>query len=179
MLVIHIPENNDLWDPRNRIFLKVKETTLKLEHSLISVSKWESRWKKAYANTKKTPKMLLDYVRCMTLNAVDPLVYNCLTQDDIKKIIDYMEDPMTATVITSRDNKKIDDDIITSELIYYYMAAFNIPFECEKWHFNRLLTLIRVCSEKNKPPKKMSQKDLYARQKAINARNKAKYHTRG
>lgn len=181
MLEIEIPDNNDLWDPVKREFLNVKGQILRLEHSLISISKWEEKWKIPYLHSQKTGKQIIDYVRCMTINQVnDKNIYLSMSIDHMKQIADYIEDPATATTI-KRFNKKggHSDTIVTSELIYYWMVAYNIPHQYEKWRLNRLLTLIEICEIKNQPPKKMSKADLYARQRAINAQNKARFHTTG
>ena len=153
--------------------------SLCLEHSLISLSKWESKWHKPFlSKDKKSREEILDYIRCMTLdNAVDWSVYENLSNQTISEITKYIEEPMTAT--TFSDNGRKSTEIITSEIIYYWMVSFNIPFECQKWHLNRLLTLIRVCSIKNQPPKKMSTAEIMARNRKLNAQRKAQYKTRG
>ena len=118
---------------------------------------------------EKTTEESRDYIRCMTITQnVDPMTYYALTEKNYQEITDYMQAPMTATWF-SDDNKRPNREIITAEIIYYYMVALQIPFECEKWHFKRLMTLIRVCSEKNKPPKKMSKRDIMSKNQALNA----------
>ena len=123
---------------------------------------------------------MLDYIRCMSIDEdVDPALFNSLTSDDMQQINDYINDPMTATTIRS-SNTNGRREIVTSEVIYYWMISMGVPFDpCEKWHINRLLTLIRVCSEKNKPPKKQSRRQLYNSQAALNAARRAKYHSMG
>lgn len=182
MLKISIPDT-EMWDEQKQEFINVKATTLTLEHSLVSISKWESKWCKHFLNNSdKKPEEILDYFRCMTLTQnVDPNVYYVIPQEELKKINDYMEAPMTATTITEapgggRGNSR---EIITSELIYYLMIAYNIPFECQKWHINRLLMLIRVCEAKNSKQKKMSKAETLRQNKALNAARRAKYHTKG
>lgn len=179
MLRITVPET-ELYDSDRNLFITVKEQTLQLEHSLLSISKWESKWHKAFLGKKeKTREELIDYIRCMTLTQnVDPQIYTCLTQSNINEITEYISSPMTATAFCD-DKKQAGKDTMTSELIYYWMITFGIPFGCEKWHLNRLLTLIHVCSVKNTPPKKMSQSEILARNKAINAANRARFNTRG
>lgn len=174
MLELIIPRT-ELYDPNKNEFITVDETKLRLEHSLISISKWESKWHTPFlSRKKKTPEESSDYVRCMTLNTVvDPNVYRCLTNDHMDKINAYLEDKMTATNPRKTGGKNREP--ITSELVYYWMIALNIPFECEKWHFNRLMTLIEVCNIKNAPPKKMTA----AERRALNNSRKAKFHTRG
>ena len=179
MLQITIPAMNDLWDERNQQFLSTKETTIQLEHSLLSISKWESKWNKSFINTKdKTEEELMDYIKCMTITKnVDPNVYVCLTAENIHKIVDYINAPMTATTI--RDTGKSSREIVTSELIYYWMISLNIPVKFEKWHLNRLITLIKVCSIKNQPPKKMSRGEIMQRNAALNAARKKRLNTKG
>lgn len=175
-------EEKEIWDPRKREFIYLKPQTLQLEHSLISLQKWESKYKKPFLHTKFNDREFLDYIECMTLNKnVSPQVYLSLTNNDYNQIADYMNDSMTATIINDNRRKgKINDELITAEIIYYWMVCYTIPFNpCEKWHIQRLLTLIQVCSIKSEKPKKMSKSDIYARNKAINAKNRAKYHTKG
>lgn len=180
MLRIEIPER-EYFDERTERFGTIKATTLYLEHSLISISKWEAKWHLPFFDSEKTNEQTLDYIRCMILNReIDEKSYyvNLLTADDIKKINDYINDPMTATVITD-DGKRGRNQKVTSELIYCWMIQFNIPAEFEKWHINRLIMLIRVCGEENKPKKKMSRKEIMAQNKALNAARKARLNTRG
>lgn len=179
MLQITIPAMNDLWDERNQQFLSIKETTIQLEHSLLSISKWESKWNKSFINTKdKTEEELIDYIKCMTITKnVDPNIYVCLTAENIQEIVNYINAPMTATTI--RDTGKSNHEIVTSELIYYWMISLNIPVEFEKWHLNRLITLIRVCSIKNQPAKKMSRGEIMQRNAALNAARKKRWNTKG
>lgn len=179
MLQITIPTMNDLWDERNQQFLSIKETTIQLEHSLLSISKWESKWNKSFINTKdKTEDELIDYIKCMTITKnVDPNIYVCLTAENIQEIVNYINAPMTATTI--RDTGKSNHEIVTSELIYYWMISLNIPVEFEKWHLNRLITLIRVCSIKNQPAKKMSRGEIMQRNAALNAARKKRWNTKG
>ena len=180
MLSIVVPKR-ELWDERTEEFVYVKEQKLVLEHSLVSLSKWEARWKKAFFGKKeKTEEEIVDYVRCMTITQnVNPQVYNYLTESNIMDIKRYIEDPMTATVLYSSKEKQPNRETVTSELIYYWMISLNIPFKCEKWHINRLLTLIDVCSRKNQPPKKMSQKALMSRNAALNAQRRQRLKTNG
>lgn len=180
MLTLHIPAN-ELWDPQTQEFSQVKEQTLKLEHSLVSLSKWESKWRKSFLFSKnKTPEEILDYIKCMTLTQnVDPNVYRCLTDMDLEKISRYINEPMTATTISEDPNEKKSRKIITSEVIYSWMVAQHIPFECQKWHLNRLLMLIRVCGENTKQPKKRKSKDVLAQNAALNAARKKQLNSKG
>ena len=158
-----------------------KAQTLQLEHSLISISKWESKWNKAFlSKNEKTYEETVDYIKCMTITQnVDPSVYLRLTNENIEQINQYIDAPMTATYFMEDDDKKPSRETITAELIYYWMIALNIPFECQKWHLNRLLTLVKVCNIKNAPPKKRSKGDIMRRNAKLNAARRAKHHTRG
>lgn len=180
MLRITIPEV-ELWDEEKQEFIYIKEQTLSLEHSLVSLSKWESKWNKAFlGKTEKTPEETLDYIKCMTITQnVDPEIYNYLTPDNINQVNKYIEAPMTATTFSNEKISSTSRETVTSELIYYWMIALNIPFECQKWHLNRLLTLIRVCNIKNAPPKKMSKRELMSRNSALNAARRQQLNTRG
>lgn len=180
MLRITIPAGEQ-WDEKNQEFITSKEQTLCLEHSLVSVSKWESKWCKPFLtkNAKNTDETI-DYVKCMTITKnVDPSVYSFLTNENIERINHYIEAPMTATWFSDDKRGKSSNEQVTSELIYYWMIALNIPMECQKWHLNRLLTLIKVCNIKNQPPKKMSKRDLMSRNRALNAARKKQYNTKG
>lgn len=180
MLQITIP-GNKFYNGETREFITIKETTLRLEHSLIAISKWESKWLKPFfGNDPLTNEQIIDYIRCMTITQNVPEdIYYYIPSDVMEKIWKYIESPMTATTVPSNDDNKINGEIVTSELIYYWMIALNIPWECQTWHLKRLLTLIRVCSFKNQPPKKMSQSELISRTKAINAARRAQYKSRG
>ena len=124
--------------------------------------------------------MNLDYIKCMTITQnVSDMVYSCLTPENINEIAEYISDPMTATWFSDESNSRTSSEVVTSELIYYWMTASGVPFSCEKWHINRLLTLIKICSIKNGKPKKMSQKETAARYKALNAARRAKLGSKG
>lgn len=181
MLQIVIPICSEGWDEENERFVEPQTITLDLEHSLVSLSKWESKWCKSFiSNPNKTNEELMDYVRCMTLTEnVDPEVYDHLTNDNVKQINEYISAPMTATYFTDDKRGKQNREIITSELIYYWMIAAGIPFECKDWHLNRLLTLIRVCGIKNQPPKKMSKRSIMSRNAALNAARRQQYNSTG
>lgn len=179
-LTIHVPQK-DFYDPKNNRFITVKEQRLVLEHSLLSISKWEMKWHKAYLSMEpKTEEQNFDYIRCMCLTEPsDPNVFLALTPQNVKDIADYISNPMTATTFKDRQ-KKPSRDVITNELIYFWMSYFNIPFDpCQKWHLNRLMTLIEVASVKNQQPQKMSKKDIFSQNAALNAARRAKYGTRG
>jgi hypothetical protein len=179
-LVISIPEG-ELFDEETCEFIQVKATKLKLEHSLVSISKWESKWKKSFLkNGLQQGEETIDYIKCMTLTQnVDPLIYNVLTSDILHEIDAYIDDPMTATTITEHGKKKRNKRTITSELVYCWMIQLGIPIEFQKWHFNRLMTLIQVCQVENGSERKMSQKEIMQQNAALNAARKAKHHTHG
>lgn len=179
MLKITIP-GTEYFDENSGLFVSTKDTTLQLEHSLVSISKWESKWHKPFLSKEdKTREEELDYIRCMTITQnVDPIVYQSITPDILKRIKSYLEDGMTATTINEKKSKPTRD-IVTSEIIYYQMISYDIPFECEKWHLNRLLMLIRVCNVKNGSQKKMSKKDIFAQNQALNASRLKNLGTRG
>lgn len=174
MLQITIPAFSYFDEEREEFIDVPKDTTIQLEHSLKSIAKWEAKWRKPFIGNSRTPpktrEELIDYIRCMTLTQnVDPLVYTGINNSLMQEITDYLESPMTATWFSEESNKKPSSEIITAEIIYYWMVSLKIPFECEKWHLNRLITLIRVCSIKNQPPKKMSPKQALSNRRALNA----------
>lgn len=180
MLQLIIPASEQ-WDEAKQEFVNTKEQTLQLEHSLISLSNWESKWHKPFLSSKNlSVEEILDYIRCMTINKnVDPNAYTSLSQDDVNKVTDYINAPMTATTFSEDRTSRPNREIITAELIYYWMIALNIPVEFQKWHLNRLLTLIRVCNIKNSPPKKMSRREIMSRNAALNAARRKQLNSRG
>ena len=186
MLVITIPASKpvELFDEAKQEFVVIpgkKEQTLQLEHSLVSLSKWESKWCRSFlSKPPETAEETIDYIRCMTLTKnVNPEVYSGLTAENIDQIKNYINAPMTATTFSEDKNGKKNREIVTSELIYYWMISLQIPFECQKWHINRLLTLIRVCNIKNQPPKKRSQREIMSRNAALNAARRQQLNTNG
>ena len=180
MLRIVIPECQ-LFNEETEEFVYTKEQKLQLEHSLVSLSKWESKWHKPFlGKDDKTFDETIDYIKCMTLTPnVDPNIYLFLTKENIKDINDYIGDPMTATTFSENGPNARNREIITSELIYYWMVALNIPFECQKWHLNRLLTLIRICNIKNQPTKKRSKSEIMSRNAALNASRRKQLNSKG
>ena len=180
MLRIVIPEGQ-LFNEETEEFVYTKEQTLQLEHSLVSLSKWESKWHKPFlGKDDKTFDETIDYIKCMTLTPnVDQNIYIFLTKENIKDINDYIGDPMTATTFSENGPNSRNREIITSELIYYWMVALNIPFECQKWHLNRLLTLIRICNIKNQPTKKRSKSEIMSRNAALNASRRKQLNSKG
>lgn len=169
------------WNETTQEFVYTKGQTLQLEHSLVSISKWEAKWCKPFlSKDQKTYEETMDYIRCMTLTQnVDPKIYSLLSKENIEQVNAYIEAPMTATKVPDNSNGPKSREIITSELIYYWMVSYQIPFECQKWHLNRLLTLIRVCGFKNTPAKKHSKRDLMSRNAALNAARKQQMNTKG
>ena len=180
MLRIVIPEGQ-LFNEETEEFVYTKEQTLQLEHSLVSLSKWESKWHKPFlGKDDKTFDETIDYIKCMTLTPnIDPNTYLFLTKENIKDINDYIGDSMTATTFSENSPNTRNREIITSELIYYWMIALNIPFECQKWHLNRLLTLIRICNIKNQPSKKRSKSEIMSRNAALNAARRKQLNSKG
>ena len=179
MLKLTIPAF-ELFDDDEGKFISFKEQTIQLEHSLVSLSKWESKWCKPFLTSEiKSIEETIDYIRCMTITQnVNPTLYSGLTQNNLNRVNEYIEAPMTATVI-SNIKKTGGRQIITSEKLYYQMIAFSIPFECQKWHLNRLLTLINVCRVKNQPAKKMSKRDIMSQNAAINAERRKQMNSKG
>lgn len=165
-------------------FVVVPETRITLEHSLISLSKWESKWKKPFLgkNASHERSEFIDYIRCMTIaKNVNPLVYYAITDADIDAVKAYIDDSMTATWFSSshKKNSPVRERVVTSELIYYWMIAHNIPAEYQKWHLNRLLTLIEVCNAESDSGKKMSPQELARRNRELNAKRRKAKNTRG
>lgn len=172
----------EMFDEETNEFVYTKGCTLQLEHSLISISKWESKWKKPFMVKKpeKTSDELLDYIRCMTINKkVSPDVYLGLTAKQLNEILAYIEDSMTATTFNDAGGQAPSREIITSELLYYYMLKNNIPLECEKWHINRLITLVRIFSIKDAPQRKMSKGEIMARNRELNEQRRKMHNTKG
>lgn len=169
----------EMWDPVAHRFYDVKEQVLTMEHSLVSLSKWESKWKVPFIGNKNlTSEQLISYFQCMTINKnVDPLAYQCLNSDQVTKILSYIDDSMTATWFGKSDDDTAvltDNRAVTSELIYYWMFASGISKECERWHLNRLITLIHVTSEENKTPKKRTNGERMAHHRALLKARRAK-----
>ena len=180
MLQITIPAT-ELWDERKQEFVYAKEQTLQLEHSLVSLRKWESKWCKPFlSKDKKTDEEILDYIKCMTLTQnVKPDTYFRLTAENIRAIDQYINAPMTATTFSQDKNAKRSREIVTAEVIYYWMFSLQIPLECQKWHLNQLMTLIRVFNAKNAPSKKRSKRDTWRQYEALNAARRKQLNSKG
>lgn len=188
MLEIIIPEQHyEPYDEINEEFLPkidIKETKLQLEHSLISISKWEEKWHKPFfTNSDKTHEEMTDYIRCMTLtHNIDPLVYYWIPKDVLNKIMKYIEDPMTATWFRNDSligAQKSSNETVTAEIIYYWMISLSIPIEFQKWHLNKLLTLIKVIDRKTSKPKKVDKMAAARERAALNAKRRAQYNSKG
>lgn len=178
-------KRGELYDEAKNEFIQLeKDQTICLEHSLVSVSKWEAKWHKPFLDDRfpKTKEEIIDYIRCMTITQnVNPNVYYLISEENLKKIQEYISDPATATWFSDKKKRQIQKKIITSEVIYYWMVALQIPFECQKWHLNRLLTLIKVCNEENKPldKKNRNMREFMSERAALNAARKKRLNTRG
>lgn len=175
-------KGGEIFIEKTNEFIKLNDTKLTLEHSLVSISKWESKWHKPFlGNEDKTAEELLSYIQCMTIEEVDPLIYSFLTPQNIEEIKQYISDPMTATTFREIEGsaKGNSRQIITSELIYYSIVALQIPIECQHWHLSRLTTLIRVCNEKNSPEKKMSKNTILKNNAALNAARRKRLNSQG
>lgn len=180
-LTITIP-GGELFDNETQKFTDLPSTVLVLEHSLISISKWEAIWKKPWLNDKyeKTNDELYSYIQCMIIKGnADDKVVRCITRDEYIKILRYIDDPMTASTVNKKKKNNSSNNFVTSELIYAWMVQFRIPPEYQKWHLNRLMMLINILDELNQDPKKKSEAELIRDYKQINERNKKLFHTKG
>jgi hypothetical protein len=180
MLTIVVP-GPEMYDEKATEFVTEGDFTLELEHSLVSLSKWESNNEVPFlGKTEKTSEQVLDYIRCMTLTPKVPEeIFSRLSKENLDAINEYLDAKMTATWFNEPPGAPQSREVITSELIYYWMVTFDIPFECQHWHLNRLFTLIRVCNIKSAKPRKMSRAEIGARNRELNARRKAQLGTTG
>lgn len=180
MLTITVPEKESFDEAHSR-FVKMEGGTFEIEHSLAAIAKWEAAHSVPFlSSSQKTIEESLDYIRCMTVTpGVSPALYTRIDNSMMKQINEYIESKQTATTIRKIGSKKVSREIITAEVIYYWMIATGVPPEYDQWHLNKLLTLIEVCNAKNNPGKKMKQKDVLAQNRALNEMRKAKHNTRG
>ena len=183
MFILTIPSVDDLWDEEKEEFVSRKGAKIKLEHSLVSVAKWEQHYHECFLDTKKLSiEQMLYYIKCMTLtqNVPDEAYLN-ISSKQIDQIYDYIENPMTASKLAKNDEEGASPnrEKMTNEIIYSYMIALHIPFECQKWHLNRLITLIEICKRQNTPPKQINKQQLAAHHQAVNARYRAERARRG
>lgn len=188
MLTIIVPPF-DAWDNEKQEFVPLKPSqTLHLEHSLVSIKKWESKWHKPFLSKDPLTNVeLLDYIRCMTITQnVSDEVYSRLSVNNIKEIQAYMDDPHTATWFGTKGGPKKTTGfgggrVVTAELIYYWMISYSIPVEFQKWHLNELMTLIKIFNEENKPKgkQKVNQSEAAIERARLNAERKAAMHTSG
>lgn len=181
MLSIVVP-GGESYDEPNNLFVTTPDTELQLEHSLVSLSKWESFFEKPFLSSdQKTIEETLWYVRAMTISPDVPAeLYTRLSNDNLDAIQAYMNAKMTATTDSAEKSRTPSREIITAEIIYHWMVMLHIPFDpCENWHLNRLMMLVRVCNEKNAPGKKMSSREVAERNRALNAKRLAELGTRG
>lgn len=179
MLTITIPAL-EFFNERTQEFEKTDETTIELEHSLASLSKWESKWEKPFLSPhEKTTEETLSYIKDMTITPdIPPEAYERLSIENLNAVNKYIDAKMSATWFSDQPDKG-RKEVVTAEIIYYWMIAQQIPFECQYWHLNRLLTLVKVVNQKNSPPKKMSRQEVVARQRALNEQRKAQLNTKG
>ena len=180
MLKIVVPGGSFFNELTNE-FIDQESVTLELEHSLVSISKWEAIHHKSFlAQKTRTPEEQLDYIKCMVITKdVDDSVFYRFTTENYQEIYKYIEEPMSATYIKKPSNNGRGGDTVTADLIYYWMISFQIPFECQYWHLNRLLTLIQVCEIKNGPKNKMSRNEILRSNAALNAARRKKYNSKG
>lgn len=175
----------ELWDELNEEFISIPaDKTIVIEHSLLSISKWESKWHKIYLDDKlkMSHEETLDYIRCMTLTQnVDPNYYRLVDNSTLSEIQEYMNNPYSATFFNEIPNGHSTkrSEKISSEVLYYYMFKLGIPKDCEKWHINRLQNLIRIFSIKDAPDQKMNKRQTSDYYRKLNAQRRAQFKTKG
>lgn len=180
MLTLHI-EKQEFWDSSVRQFIDVPEMKLEFEHSLASLSKWEEIWETPFLGPKpKTNEQVQSYVKCMLLTEnVSDTALQCLTPEQYSKINEYISANHTATTFPNQQQARGGGELVTAELIYYWLTALNIPYSTDQWHLNKLLTLVKVVNLKSTPPKKMSRSEVYNRHRQLNAARRAQYGSSG
>ena len=182
LLQLKVPIGPEEWDEDKEEFIPPPYITIEMEHTLVTISKWESKWRKAFLSKReKTSEEWIDYFKTMIVTPnINDNICDYMTEQNITDINNYIESPMSATYIQADDTGAPNKDVVTSELIYYWMTAHNIPFEeCQHWHLNRLLTLIRVCNEKNAPPDKKRRKPNIEKRRAMNEARKKQFNSKG
>lgn len=189
MLEITVPEQHyEFFDEDLEQFFYIDldhDVVLRLEHSLKALRKWENKTHKPFIkDEEKTKEEIIEYIRCMTLNEekIPPEAYQLIPNEELIRIKEYIDDPMTATWFKKNKNGMMGTsrEVITAEIIYYWMIALNIPREYEEWHLNQLMTLIKVVSIKNNPKKeKVNKRDAARERAALNAQRRAKYNSKG
>lgn len=181
MLPIELTIEPEKFDEGEGVFIPPVIVTIQMEHSLVSISEWEKKYNVPFLSQKElTDEQTFDYIKFMTVTPnVDPKLFDFLTPENVAQIKEYIQAPMTATTFSNERSKGGGKEIITSELIYYWMIALQIPVEFQYWHLNRLITLIKICNIKNDPPKKMSKRDVMSRNAALNAQRRAKLNSKG
>lgn len=180
MLTITI-EGDEVFNQETETFSTFDDVVVELEHSLISLSKWESKYQKPFlTKDQKTPREIFEYMKCMLISPnVDPdVLYNC-SQDNINQIQEYIDSTQSATTFGLLPDRRGPGEIITAELVYYWLVAFTIPFECQYWHLNRLFALIRICNIKNSPQTQMSTNEIAQRNRDLNAQRRKELGTTG
>lgn len=181
-ITVHIPKGSEWFNSKTEeIFTLDKDHEIVLEHSLVSMQKWEQKWHVGFLDKRhqKTTEEILDYLRCMTLTKnVDPILYLLIPRAEIDRVKDYIKDPMTATKIKP-NGKRGQPELKTAEVIYSDMIILGIPFECRKWHLNSLMMLIQVCANKQQPEKQMSRSAIFAQNRELNRARRAALHSKG
>lgn len=176
----------ELFDQTNQVFIPAPKTrTIRLEHSLISISKWEEQTKRRFLSDVSGPQTKDDwirYIQCMSLDGpIDPMLLNCITEQQFNRIVKYIKDNKTATVFTGvrKKNKKSKNRELSSELIYCYMAEYRLPWYAEKWHLSRLLTMIQVADNLHSGDDKMNKKEVMSHYAKLNEMNRRRFHSKG
>lgn len=179
MLTVTITE--ELYDEEKNEFIENPIRTLQFEHSLVSLSKWEAIYEKPFlGKSDKTKEEVFGYLKAMLLTEnVPDEVFFLLSKENVDAINNYIESKQSATTFGRLPKEQGTGETVTSELIYYWMVALNIPFECQYWHLNRLFSLIKICNLKNSPPKKRSKAEMIAERNRLNAERRAKYNSKG
>lgn len=183
ILHITIPGKEN-WDSVKEEFIYEEDAELYLQHSLVTVAEWEARWKISFLDTdNKTPEQITDYIKIMTINQneVDDSVYKRLTKENLDEINRYLKDEMSATTITDHGTPESNgrNEIITAEIVYYWMFSHNVPVEFENWHFNRLITLLKTCNIKSNPDNKMTKQETAKMYAEMNKARRQKYNSKG